>query len=168
MNMVVFWIKCPYNNSVVNTVSRLGLMAIGTVGIIFFNLWVALVYLIYSVLFNFLLFPTKHCQYCYYAVKKTTTDSETGKTIEKLLPKEQWKESCLEKHVECGKKWSINFYVLWFVPIVLIIISFFFSFSILALLTLIGFIAVLALMLYYTRRKICPKCVIVEECHSSF
>jgi hypothetical protein len=81
-------------------------MALGTVGIIFFNVWVAVVYLIYAMLFNFLLFPTKHCQYCYYAVKETTTDNTTGKTIKKLLPKDQWKESRLENHVECGKKWS--------------------------------------------------------------
>jgi len=168
MNMVVVWIKCPYNNSIINTVSRLGLMALGTVGLIFFNVWVAVAYLIYSVLFNFLLFPTMHCQYCYYAVKEATTDSQTGKTIKKLLPKEQWVETCLKKHVECGKKWSINFYISWFVPIVLIIVSFFFSFSVFALLSLIGFIAVLALMLYYTRMKICPRCEIMEECHAAF
>jgi len=168
MNMVVLWIKCPYNNSVINLASRLSLMAIGTVGIIFFNLWVAVVYLLYSVLFNFLLFPSKHCQYCYYAVKETTIDNKPGKTIEKLLPKDQWVESCLEKHVECGKKWSKGFYILWFVPIILIIVSFFISFSVFALLALIGFIAVLALMLYYTRKKICPRCEIMEECHSSF
>lgn len=168
MSMVVVWVKCPYNNSVINLVSRLGLMALGTVGLIFFNVWVAVAYLVYSVLFNFLLFPTMHCQYCYYAVKKTTTDSTTGKTIEKLLSKEQWKESCLEKHVECGKKWSKGFYILWFVPIILIIVSFFFSFSIFALLSLIGFIGVLAGMLYYTRMKICPRCVIMEECHAAF
>jgi len=168
MSMVVVWVKCPYNNSVINLVSRLGLIALGTVGLIFFNIWVAVAYLTYSVLFNFLLFPTMHCQYCYYAIKKTTVDNKTGKTIEKLLSKEQWKESCLEKHVKCGKKWSKGFYILWFVPIILIIISFFFSFSIFALLSLIGFIGVLAGMLYYTRMKICPRCVIMEECHSSF
>ena len=165
MNILV---KCPFYKSGFQWVLRLVLMGLGTVGLYFFNLWVAVAYLIYSVLFNFLLFPTMHCQYCYYAVKKTTTDSTTGKTIEKLLSKEQWKESCLEKHVECGKKWSKGFYILWFVPIILIIVSFFFSFSIFALLSLIGFISVLAGMLYYTRMKICPRCVIMEECHSSF
>jgi len=168
MKMVVFWIKCPYNNSVINLVSRLGLMALGIVGLTFFNIWVAVVYLIYSVLFNFLLFPTMHCQYCYYAVKETTTDSKTGEPIKKLLSKDKWKESCLEKHVACGKKWSINFYISWFVPIVLIIISLFLSFSIYAVMYLIGFIGVLALMLYYTRMKICPRCEIMEECHSAF
>ena len=168
MNMVVLWIKCPYNNSVLNTLLRLGLMALGTLGLAFFNIWVAVAYLIYAVLWNFLIFPTIHCKFCYYAVKETTTDGTTGKSIKKLLSKDKWVESCLENHVECGKKWSKGFYILWFVPIILIIVSFFFSFSIFALLSLIGFIGVLAGMLYYTRQKICPKCVIVEECHSAF
>lgn len=166
--MVVLWITCPYNNSVLNLLLRLSLMALGTVGLIFFNVWVSVGYLIYAVLWNFLIFPTIHCKYCYYAVKETTTDGNTGKSIKKLLPKDQWVESCLENHVECGKKWSKGFYILWFVPIILIIVSFFLSFSIYALLSLIGFIGVLAGMLYYTRQKICPTCAIMEECHSSF
>jgi disulfide bond formation protein DsbB len=143
-------------------------MVFGTVGLIFLNLWVSLVYLIYSIGFNFLLYPTKHCQYCYYAVKESTIDSKTGKTIKKLLPKEQWIESCLEKHVACGKKYGFNFFLIWLIPIVLIIVSFFFSFSIFAVIALIGFIIMLASMLTYTKKKICPTCVIVEECHSSF
>jgi len=168
MIIVKVWIKCPYNNSVINLVLRLGLMALGTVGLTFFNIWVALGYLIYSILFNFWLLPSKHCKNCYYAVKETTVDSKTGKTIEKLLPKDQWVESCLQKHVDCGKKWMYSFYILWLVPIVLIIISFFLSFSIYAVMYLIGFIVVLAIMLYYTRQKICPTCEIMEECHSAF
>jgi len=168
MIMVKVWIKCPYNNSVLNTVLRLGLMALGTMGLIFFNIWVAVAYLIYAVLWNFLIFPTWHCQYCYYAVKETTSDSTTGETTEKLLPKDQWVETCLKNHVKCGKKWATNLYILWFVPIILIIVSFFISFSLLALFYLIGFIAMLALMLYYTRMKICPRCEIMEECHASF
>ena len=166
--MVVLWIKCPYNNSAVIMVLRLGLMALGTLGLVFFNLWVSVVYLGYSVLFNFLFFPSKHCQFCYYAVKETTTDNETGKTIRKLYPKDQWKESCLEKHVTCAKKWAINLYILWFSPIILIIISFFFNFSSIALLSLIGFIGAFVFMFYYIQKKICPNCAIEEECKASF
>jgi len=87
--------------------------------------------------------PLKHCQYCYFKVKETTTDRETGKTIVMLLPIEKWKKSYLKKHVDCGKKWGVNFMILWFLPIVLIIISFFLSFSIFALVSLIGFVVVL-------------------------
>ena len=163
MNILV---KCPFYKSGFQWVLRLVLMGLGTVGLYFFNLWVAVAYLIYYILFFFLLMPLKHCQYCYYRVKETTT--EGGKTIAKLLPKDKWKECYLKKHVECGKKWGFTFIILWFLPIVLIIISFFLNFSIFALMSLIGFIVVLALSLIHMRWKVCPTCAIMEECHSSF
>jgi len=159
-------IKCPFNRSVLQIVVRLALMAFGTVGLYFLNIWVAVVYLIYYIMFFFLLMPLKHCQYCYYCIKETTI--ENGKTIKKLLPVDKWKESYLKKHVACGKKWSFNFIIIWFLPIVLIIISFFFNFSIFALICLIGFIVVLAVTLTHMRWKVCPTCAIMEECHSSF
>ena len=163
MNMLV---KCPFYKSIFQWVLRLALMVLGTVGLMFFNIWVAVAYLIYYILFFFLLMPLKHCQYCYFCVKETTT--EGGKTNKKLLSVDEWKESYLKKHVACGKKWSFNFIILWVLPIVLIIISFFFNFSIFALISLIGFICVLALMLIHMRWKVCPTCAIMEECHSSF
>lgn len=161
-------IKCPFNRSILQVVFRLGLMALGTFGLTYFNLWVALVYLIYYIVFFFLLMPLMHCQYCYFCVKETTKDIETGRTIKNLLSVDKWKESYLKKHVDCGKKWSFNFIILWFLPIVLIVISFFLNFSIYALMSLIGFIVVLAGMLVHMKRKICPTCAIVEECHAAF
>ena len=166
--MVWLWLKCPYNKSVLNWLFRLGMMVFGTVGIYFLNLWVAVVYLIYYVVWSFLLMPLKHCKNCYYMVKETTTNEKTGKTSVNLLPKEEWVESCLEKHVACGKKWGFNFFISWFAPIVLIIISFFFNFSIIALISLIGFIGSLAGSIIYVRYKICPRCAIIEECHEAF
>jgi len=162
MNMVVKQ-KCPFNTSVLQIVLRLVLMVLGTVGLYFLNLWVAVVFLIYYVAFFFFLMPVKHCQYCYYKVKETTKD---GKKC--LLPKDQWKESYLQKHVDCGKKWGFNFFILWFLPIVLISISLFLSFSIFALISLIGFIVVLAISLIHMRWKVCPTCAIMEECHAAF
>jgi membrane protein YdbS with pleckstrin-like domain len=126
------------------------------------------VYLIYFVVFFFWAMPVKHCQYCYYKVKETTIDKENGKPIVKLLPKDKWKESYLNKHVACGKKWGFNFFILWFLPIVLISISLFLSFSIFALISLIGFIVVLAVMLIHMKWKVCPTCAIVDECHAAF
>jgi hypothetical protein len=146
--------KCPFYNSVLLLVLLLGLIALGTVGLSFLNFWVAIVYVIYAVLFYFLVMPLKHCQYCYYKVKEAA--------------KGKWKESYLKKHVDCGKKWAVNFFILWFGPIVLIGISFFLSFSIYALISLIGFIIMLAIMVIYLRRKICPTCAIVDECHAAF
>jgi hypothetical protein len=143
-------------------------MVLGTVGLSFLNLWVAVVYLIYYVGFFFWAMPVKHCQYCYYSVKETTIDRKNGKPIEKLLPLDTWKESYLQKHVACGKKWEVNFMILWFLPIVLIGISLFLSFSIFALISLIGFIVVLAGMLIHMRWKVCPTCAFMEECHAAF
>ena len=160
------FIKCPYNKSVFQWVLRLGLMALGTGGLLFLNLWVAVAYLIYYLVFFFLAMPLKHCQYCYYKIKETTLDS--GKTNVKLLPIDEWKESYLEKHVDCGKKWGFNFFILWFLPIILINISLFLSFSIFALISLIGFIVVVAVTLIHMKWKVCPTCAIVDECHSSF
>ena len=41
----------------------------------------------------------------------------------KRVPLEKWKETYLPKHIVCAKKWGINFFILWLIPIVLIIIS---------------------------------------------
>ena len=160
--------KCPFNNSEFQVFFRWCLMFLGTVGLYFLNIWVAVVYLVYYAVFFFLAMPLKHCQYCYYKVKETTVDEKTGNKIRKLLSKEEWKECCLEKHVDYAKKWGFNFFILWVFPIVLIIISFFLNFSIYALLSLIGFIVVLAVSLVHMRWKVCPSCAIVEECHSAF
>lgn len=160
--------KCPFYRSVLVMVLTLALIVFGTIGIYFLNLWAAVVYLLYSAVFYFLAMPSWHCKYCYYKVKETTQDRKKDETVVKLLPLDQWKESCLEKHVGCAKKWGYNFFIIWFLPIVLIVVSFFLSFSIFALISLIGFIVVLAVMLIHIRRKVCPTCAIVDECHSSF
>lgn len=159
--------ECPYY-SLPHMVFKFGQMALGTLGLIFLNLWVAVGYLIYSIVFNFLVMPLILCKYCYYKVKETTIDNNTGKTTGKLLPKDKWKESYLKKFVACGKKGSFNYIIIWFFPIVGIVISFFLSFSIVALLSLIGFIVVMAVMMIYTNRKFCPTCAIKDECHSSW
>lgn len=164
----LYFPKCPFNNSVLQWVLRLGLLALGTVGLTFLNLWVAVAYFTYFVVFFFLAMPLKHCQYCYFSVKEPTTDRNKGNTVVKLLPIDKWKESHLKKHVDYGKKWWFNFVILWFGPIVLIGISLFLSFSIFALMSLIGFIVVLAVMLIHMRWKVCPTCAIVDECHTSF
>jgi len=130
----------------------------------FFNVWIAGVYFIYSVGFNVLAWPIKHCQYCYYKVRATTEDNPN----EPLLPLDEWKGLYLEKHVACGKKWGKNLFILWLGPIVLIIISFFLNYSMNALFVLIGFIGVLAAQGIYTRWKVCPTCAFMEECHAAF
>ena len=105
------------------------------------------------------------CKFCYFKVKETTVDKR--KTIEKLLTVDKWRESYLEKHVG-QKNWVIFMIIVWFLPIVLVVISFFLNFSIIALISLIGFIVVLVGNYFYMLRVKCPTCAIRDECHSSF
>ena len=159
--------KCPFYKSVQALLIILVLIALGTVGIYFLNLWAAVGFLIYSILFYFLAMPLTMCKYCYFKVKETTTDRDTGETTVKLLPLEKWRESYLKKHV--GQKyWTSLMTIVWFAPIILIVISFFLNFSIFALISLIGFIVVLVGNYFYMLKKKCPTCAIKEECHSSF
>jgi len=160
--------KCPFYKSVQAVLIILVLIALGTMGIYFLNLWAAMLYLLYSIVFYFLVMPLGLCKYCYFKVKETTIDKDTGETIERLLSKEKWSELYLPKHVICGKKWTWALVIVWFLPIVLIVISFFVSFSIYALLSLIGFIVVVVGNFFYMVKVKCPKCPIVDECHSSF
>lgn len=156
--------KCPFYCSALHMVLLICLIALGTVGIYFLNVWIAIAFLMYSVLWYFLIMPIVHCRYCYYEVVETTKD----KAIEKLIPLDKWRESYFPKHVACGKKLGFNFFVEFFLPIILIGISFFFRFSIIALISLTGFIVVLAVMLIHMRWSVCPDCAIMEECHAAF
>lgn len=159
--------RCPFYTSVQAILIILTLITLGTTGIYFFNSLAAIGYFAYSILFYFLVMPFTMCKYCYFKVKETTTDTESGETIVNLLPLKKWRESYLKKHV--GQKyWTILMTIVWFAPIVLILISFFLNFSIFALISLIGFIIVLVGNYFYMIRKKCPKCTIKEECHSSF
>ncbi len=157
--------KCPYY-SLPQMSFKFGQMAFGTLGLMFLNAWVALVYLIYSVVFNFLIMPLIMCKYCWYKFKETTI--ENGKTTKTKLPLDQWKELHLQNFISCAKKGGFNFFIIWFFPIVGIVISFFLGFSIFALLSLIGLVFVLVYMMNYTQRKDCSRCVIKDECHAGF
>ena len=144
------------------------MIAIGTWRIQYLNVWAAVAYLIYSILFFFLALPLTFCKNCYYKVKGTTIDEEKRKTSEKLLSIDQWRESYLKKWVGQGKKVQVFMGIIWLLPIVIILISFFLNFSIFALISLIGCIVVLGLNVIYMKRQVCTTCAIKEECHSSF
>jgi hypothetical protein len=159
--------KCPFYKSVQAVMIILVLIALGTVGIYFLNKWIAVAFFIYSILFYFLVMPFTMCKYCYFKITETTTDKEKRKTIAKLLSVEEWSETHLHKHVG-QKHWVLLMTMVWFLPIVLIVISFFTNFSIFALIFLIGFIIVLVGNYFYMVRVKCPTCAIQEECHSSF
>ena len=100
---------------------------------------------------------------------RTSIDKESHKPIKVFLTIKEWKESYLDKHVACGKKWGApNLFVLWFLPIGLIVISFFVNFSLIALISLAGLIVILAVMGDHMTRKVCPECAIKDECHAAF
>ena len=168
-NLTFFGIfpKCPFYRPL-RLLIILAMIALGTWGIHYLNLWAAVAYLIYSILFFFLALPLTICKYCYYKVKETTIDNEKGKTIEKTLSLDKWRESYLNKWVGQGKKVQVLMGIIWLLPIVLIFLSFFLNFSIFALISLIGCIVVLAGNASYMKRKVCTTCAIKEECHSSF
>ena len=158
--------KCPFYK-LVPLLIILVLVALGTWGIYFLNLWTAVGYLIFSLLFYFLVMPLTICKYCYFKVTETKKDEEKGKTTKKLLSVDNWTKSHLHKHVG-QKNWVIFMVIVWFLPIVLIAISFFTNFSIFALISFIGFIVVLVGNYFYMLRVKCPSCPIREQCHSSF
>ena len=158
--------KCPFYKPVPVLIILI-LIALGAWGIYYLNLWAAVGYLIFSILFYFLVMPFTMCKYCYYKVKETSIDKEKRKTIERLLSVDNWREAYLHKHVG-QKNWTVFMTTVWFLPIVLIVVSFFLNFSIFALISLIGFIVVVVGNWFYMLRVKCPSCAIQEECHSSF
>ena len=158
--------KCPFYKPVPILII-LVLIGFGTWGIYYFSSWVAISYLVYSILFYFLVMPFTMCKYCYFKIKDTAIDEEKEKDIEKLMTVDKWSGLYLHKHVG-QKHWTWLMTVIWFLPIVLIVISFFRDFSILAAVSLVSFIAVVVGNYFYMLRVKCPTCAIREECHSSF
>jgi hypothetical protein len=158
--------KCPFYKPV-PVLIILVLIAFGTLGIYFLNFWAAVTYLIFSIFYYFVAMPFTLCKYCYYRVTETTSAENNGEAVAKLVPLVTWREVYLRKHVG-QKNWTLFMTTVWFLPTVLIVISFFFNFSPFALTALIGFIAVLVGNWFYMLRKKCPTCAIREECHSSF
>jgi len=158
--------KCPFYK-LVPLLIILVLIAFGTWGIYFLNLWAAVGYLIFSLLFYFLVMPLTICKYCYFKVTETITDEETGETTKKLLTIDKWSKSHLHKHVG-QKRWVGPMTIIWFLPVVLIVISFFRNFDYLAIIALVFFVVVVVGNFFYMLKVKCPTCPIQKECHSSF
>ena len=158
--------KCPFYKLIPVSII-LVLIALGTWGAYYLNLWAAVGYLVYSLMFYFLVMPFTMCKYCYFKVKDTTIDKEQEKTTEKLPSIEKWSKTLLHKHVG-QKNWVWPMVIIWILPIILIIISFFRDFDYLAIIALIGFIAVVVGNFIFMLKIKCPTCPIQEECHSSF
>jgi hypothetical protein len=153
--------KCPFYRPV-RLLIILVMIVISSWGISFLNTWAAISYSVYSILFFFLVLPLTICKFCHYKTKETT---QTG---ERLLSVEKWRELYLKKWVSHGKKVQIFMGIIWLLPIVLILISFFLNFTLFGLISLIGCIVVLGGNVIYMNQRVCPTCTINDECHSSF
>ena len=160
--------RCPFNDSLIQWIIRMGITVIGTLGLYLVNIWVSVLYLAYSLSYHFLIMPIKHCKYCYYNTQSQTLNLN-GKAVVELLPVNSWTEGYLDKHVSCGHKWGApHLAILWFTPIILLAIVLFLNFTVYPL-TLLGiFIALLAVMGLHMKSKVCETCTIKEACHSSF
>lgn len=152
--------RCPFDESALQWAFKLGIIGFGSVGLYSFGPLAAALYLAYSSAFYFLAMPLRHCRYCYYAV--ADGGGVRGMTVE------EWRGSHLAKHVDCGKRWGANLFVLWLAPIALMVASFFLDFTALSLVCLVGFVATLAAMAVDMKRRVCPTCAIRGECHASF
>jgi hypothetical protein len=142
-------------------------IALGTWGIYYLNLWAAVAYLIYSLSFTFLIMPFTMCRHCYFKVIETSIDEETGQTTEKLMTVDEWGKTLLHLHVG-QKKWAWPMFLMWFLPIIPIIVALVRGFNYLPLIALLSFVAVLVGNYIYMIKVKCPTCPIQEECHSSF
>jgi hypothetical protein len=159
--------KCPFYGKPLSVLIILVLIALGTWGIYYLNLWAAVGYLVFSLLFYFLVMPFTMCKHCYFKVIETSIDEGTGKTTRKLMDADVWGKTLL--HMHAGQKhWTWLMTAVWFLPIILIIVSFFMNFSYVALIALISFVAVVGGNFIYVLRVKCPTCAIREYCHSAF
>jgi len=111
--------------------------------------------------------PFTMCKHCYFRIIESSKDEETGKTTKKLMDVDEWGKTLLHKHAG-QKNWSWAMFLVWFVPIVLTIISFFTEFNYLAIIALVGFILAVVGNFFYMLKIKCPDCPIREYCHSAF
>jgi len=147
--------KCPFYRPI-RLLIILAMITIGTWGISFLNIWLSVSYFLYSILVFGLILPLTICKYCYYKTKSLQFSVD------------KWRELFLKKWVSQGKIARIFMGIIWLLPIVLIFISFFLNFSVLALISIIGCIVVLRGNVIYMNQGVCPTCTIKDECHSSF
>ena len=143
-------VKCPMQKSPLQLVFIFGMAGFGAIGLYYLNLWVMIAYLIFYFVFFFVILELKACQYCYYKKSDLSLD--------------QWKKDYLALHANCSKKWSSLIFIVWLWPIAGITVAFFLTNSIIALICLIGFIALLIISNIHLRRNICPKCTLKEVC----
>ena len=145
----------------------LAYIALGTWGVYYLHKWAAVAYIAFSLLFTFLIMPFTMCKHCYFRIIETSKDDETGEITKNLMDVDEWGKTLLHMHVG-QKNWAWPMFMMWFAPIILIITSFFRNFNYLAIIALVGFIAVIVGNYLYMIKIKCPTCPIQEYCHEAF
>lgn len=161
--------RCPFYKPT-SLMIILVLIALGTWGSYYLNIWAAVSYLVYSLLFYFVLMPFTMCKHCYFRIIESSTDEETGKTTKKLMDVDVWGKTLLHKHAG-QKNWSWAMFIVWITPIVLTIIGIVSNYSLYGLIPLIpllSFIVAVVGNFFYMLKVKCPECPIREYCHSAF
>ncbi len=141
--------KCPATASKSRFFLNLIMVAFGAVGLYYLSIWASVAYILLFLVVFFVVMPMRMCQYCYYKVDSSL---------------EEWKEEYLQQHADCVKKWGSAIFLIWGVPIVGIIASFFTNFSPVAVVCLVGFVALLSVLPMHLRKTICAFCEILEVC----
>lgn len=141
--------KCPAAASKSRFFLNLLMVALGAGGLYFLSVWVSVVYLVAFFAFFFVVMPMTACRYCYFR-----TDASLG----------EWKEEYLQQHSDNMKKWGTGIFFIWGIPVVGIIASLFVNFSIVAVICLVGFVAILSVLPVHLNRIICAHCAILEVC----
>lgn len=141
--------KCPATTSKSRFGLNLLMVVLGAVGLYFLSIWISVAYVVGFFAFFFVVMPFTVCRYCYFRV-----DADI----------EEWKEKYLQSHTDCMKKWGTGIFLIWLVPIIGIVASFFVNFSLIAVVCLVGVIALLSVLPMHLSRTICAHCEILEVC----
>lgn len=125
------------------------MVACGAVGLSYLNVWVSVAFIVLFVAYFFVIMPLTLCKYCYF---KTDADLK------------EWEEKYLQLHTKAMKKWGMGIFIVWLVPVIGIVVSFFVNFSVVAVICLVGFVAFLLWLPRQLSQTICSHCAIVEMC----
>ena len=93
--------KCPFYKPV-PVLIILVLISLGTWGLYYLNLWAAVVFFVYSILFYFVAMPFTMCRYCYFKVTETTVDEDRGETAQRLVLLDTWRAAYLHIRTNIG------------------------------------------------------------------
>lgn len=121
----------------------------GSLGLSYLSIWASVAFIVLFLAYFFVIMPSTLCKYCYF---RTDCDLK------------EWEEQYLAVHTEAMKKWGMGIFVVWLVPVIGIVVSFFVNFSVVAVICLVGFVASLLWLPRQLSQDICSHCALVDMC----